>query len=183
MGVKLERYEALIARIKEDLAFRFFPNNSANAKEYYTLKHTLRIYDQIMSDDTELGGYPRTKGEQMMAGVVALLHDVLEDTDITVAELTGLYQYDLERAFFGVKGARAADVFVALVAITRNPGEEYAAYLKRVELNELATFVKVYDASDNLRSSYKNSNATLACRYVRALAMLCDTTGETDYAE
>lgn len=65
---------------------------------------------------------------------VALLHDVLEDTYLTEDDL---------RPVFG------DEITDAVVALTRNDGEEYFAYIQRVKQNPLAVRVKLADLKHN----------------------------------
>jgi (p)ppGpp synthase/HD superfamily hydrolase len=68
---------------------------------------------------------------------VALLHDILEDTDTTVDELRGLCCDD--------------DIIQAVVAITRRKDEKlYFDFIERVKGNDLAKLVKIYDLEDNM---------------------------------
>lgn len=67
--------------------------------------------------------------------IVALLHDVVEDTECT-------YE-DLEILGFG------SEVIDAIKAITKIKGERYEDYLNRVFNNELARRVKLIDLSHN----------------------------------
>ncbi len=66
--------------------------------------------------------------------VVALLHDVVEDTDIPLLRI---------EAEFGPEIAAAVD------AISRREGESEADYLDRVTANPLALAVKRADVADN----------------------------------
>lgn len=68
------------------------------------------------------------------ARIVALLHDVVEDTKCTLAFI---------REEFGDEIADAVD------AITKREGEKYLTYLHRVRSNELAREVKFADIGDN----------------------------------
>jgi (p)ppGpp synthase/HD superfamily hydrolase len=72
------------------------------------------------------------------AQVVALLHDVVEDSDVPLARI---------EADFGPEVARAVD------AITRRPGEAPAAYYARVAADPLARAVKLADVADNANPS------------------------------
>ena len=68
--------------------------------------------------------------------VVALLHDVIEDCNVSIhAEM-----------FDELSMAERA----ALDAISKRPGEEYADYLKRVAVNPIARRVKIADIEDNM---------------------------------
>lgn len=66
---------------------------------------------------------------------VALLHDTLEDTDVTEENLRRLFP----------------DVIVdAVVAMTHQKNEPYEQYIERVKENEIATRVKLADLEHNL---------------------------------
>lgn len=66
---------------------------------------------------------------------VALLHDVLEDTDATVLDLlrAGLDEHIVE----------------AVLVLTKSPGEPNERYYARVRTNTLARNVKLADIADN----------------------------------
>lgn len=72
----------------------------------------------------------------MRSSTVALLHDVLEDSNITAA--------NLETAGF------PSDVVTAVVCLTRNDNETHEAFIDRVALNSIARQVKMVDIEDNL---------------------------------
>jgi len=65
---------------------------------------------------------------------VAVLHDVVEDTPVTLSDL----------APFGI------EVVDAVNAISRRKNEGYSAYLDRVAANKLALKVKLADLRDNM---------------------------------
>jgi hypothetical protein len=67
--------------------------------------------------------------------IVAVLHDVVEDSDWT------LEQVALEG--FG-------EIITALDCLTHRPDEGYDDYLDRILTNRLATQVKFYDLEDNM---------------------------------
>ena len=69
----------------------------------------------------------------------AVLHDVLEDTAITVA--------DLEAAGFG------ESIITALKLLTRTPDDDYMGYVKRLKNNSIAKAVKLADLADNMDMS------------------------------
>lgn len=87
--------------------------------------------------------------------IVAVLHDVFEDSEYTFMEL--------ESEGFPKK------IIEALDAITKRTNEEYLEYIKRVKKNPIAIVVKLEDLKHNLnilrmRRSY-NSRETI-CRLV-----------------
>ena len=67
---------------------------------------------------------------------VAMLHDVLEDTPVTVA--------DLRQAGF------PEEVVDAVVCLTKGEQEDYMTYIERVCKNPLAMRVKLADLADNM---------------------------------
>lgn len=94
--------------------------------------------------------------------IVALLHDVLEDSDITIAQLRneGFSESTLE----------------AIQLLTKTPGCSYEDYLRRIKSNSLALEIKKADLNDNLdnsrlseltRSDYKRID-----KYKKALNLL-----------
>ena len=85
--------------------------------------HPIRVSQEVKSD---------------LEKVVALLHDVVEDTKTTFKE---------------VEVAFGSEVALAVEAITCRPGEEYMDYIGRVKMNKIATSVKIADISDNLSDS------------------------------
>ena len=68
--------------------------------------------------------------------IVALLHDVIEDSPLTLEEL--------ENKGFSVTIINAVD------AMTKRPGEDYMHYITRVTGDALAVVVKLADLEDNM---------------------------------
>lgn len=106
-------------------------------------KKALRIAKKAHDGQIDKGGRPyidhpkkvaslvKTKDEK----IVALLHDVCEDTDITLD--------DLRKLKFSEKIVKAVD------AITKRDDEDYFTYIERVNENEIAKKVKIADATHN----------------------------------
>ncbi|ABK44134.1 conserved hypothetical protein [Magnetococcus marinus MC-1] len=67
---------------------------------------------------------------------VAVLHDVVEDTEVTLQ-------------FLGETGF-SYDVLYAVELLTRKPSENYAEYLRRVMAHPIASAVKRADLEDNM---------------------------------
>lgn len=110
--------------------------------------HPLRV---MLAVGTEQGDVPQ---------IVAVLHDVLEDTTVTLAGLQ-------------VTGHFNEVVLTALDAITRRHKESYAAYIDRVRDNRVARLVKLRDLEDNLGPSRLGVlTGSLIDRYARAHARL-----------
>lgn len=89
---------------------------------------------------------------------VALLHDVLEDSNVTAAHLTAL----------GFSDEVVADV----VALTRQAGDTYAEYIQKVRRHGgTAVLVKTADLLDHLGQTATLKDS-LTVRYERALTTL-----------
>jgi len=88
---------------------------------------------------------------------VAWLHDVIEDSSITAADLLAL----------GV----SEPIVEAVVLLTRQAGESYADYIQRLagSANEIAIAVKLADLRDHLRP---NCPGRLRDRYRKALTFI-----------
>ncbi len=67
----------------------------------------------------------------------ALLHDVVEDTEITLGDLTDI--------------GFPLNVVSAVDALTKRPGETYESQIDRVKENKIAKIVKEADIIDNTR--------------------------------
>jgi len=89
------------------------------ASQPYIL-HPLRVMLAVSSDEDRMA---------------AILHDVVEDTDVTLDELRR-------------KGFSAA-VVQAVDALTRRDDEPYGDFIKRARANEIARRVKIADILDN----------------------------------
>jgi (p)ppGpp synthase/HD superfamily hydrolase len=92
--------------------------------------------------------------------IVAILHDILEDTATTVDDL---------------RFTCTETQIEAIIAITRKEGEDYDDYIERVKLNPIATRVKICDLRHNLGRLWRLNESTrnrLRPRYERAMAAL-----------
>jgi (p)ppGpp synthase/HD superfamily hydrolase len=121
--------------------------------------HPLRVMAQV-------------EGEE--AQIVAVLHDVVEDTSVTLD--------DLRRAGFGEA------VLAAVRCVTHAREEPYADYVVRCKANPVARQVKLADLNDNARLSRSilrpgRLQADLARihRYVLSYKFLTDQITEQDY--
>jgi (p)ppGpp synthase/HD superfamily hydrolase len=68
--------------------------------------------------------------------IVALLHDVVEDSSMTIEQLK-------QTGFTSV-------ILKAVQALTKNPGEDYMDYIRRTEKTNLSLTVKIADLEDNM---------------------------------
>lgn len=97
--------------------------------------------------------------------IVAVLHDVLEDTEITAQQL---------------KDAGFSDtVLTAVDCLTRRPGEPYDEFVQRAACNPLARRVKLADLEDNMDlrrlPAVLPKDADRMTRYLRAWQHLITT--------
>ena len=93
---------------------------------------------------------------------VALLHDVVEDTEATLQEIADGAKLTQEERD-------------ALDAITRRPNEQYFKYIERCGKNKLATTVKLVDLRTNIvrcALELPKGSFSLLERYVKAYGML-----------
>jgi len=112
------------------------------------------------------------QGEE--AQVVALLHDVIEDTSVTAD--------DLRQAGFSDR------IVLAVLCVTHRKDEPYADYVVRCKGNDIARRVKLADLEDNSRLSRvllrpQRLQADLARirRYVLSYKFLTDQLSEQQY--
>ena len=91
------------------------------------------------------------------ARIVAVLHDVLEDTPLTLA---------------GLRAAGYSEqVCAAVDCLTRRAGETYEEMIERVATNPLARHVKLADLADNLDPNRQvPADSASAERHARYLA-------------
>ena len=83
--------------------------------------HPLRVMQHMDSEEAKM---------------VAVLHDVVEDTSVTLEELRAINFSET--------------VVDAVDSLTRRAEESYEAFIERVKLNSLARKVKLADLEDNM---------------------------------
>lgn len=106
-------------------------------------KRALKLCFEAHKNQTDKGGLPYVfhpfhLAEQMTdeaTTIVALLHDVVEDTDYTIA--------DLEKMGF------STDVLEALELLTHRDGTPYMEYVAKIRDNPIARAVKLADLAHN----------------------------------
>ena len=109
-----------------------------------TLEDAISLAAQAHRGQVDKGGQPyilhvlrvMLRQEDETARVVAALHDVLEDTHVTLT--------DLHTAGYNEQVCAAVD------CLTRRPGEAYEEMIERIATNPLARQVKLADLADNL---------------------------------
>ena len=90
--------------------------------------HPLRIMAKVESIDEKC---------------VAILHDVIEDSDYTAEDL--------------LNEGMPTSVVDAVVALTKVKGEDYDSYMERIKRNLIATKIKCIDIEDNINILRLNS--------------------------
>lgn len=111
-----------------------------------------------------MGCWRERQGHDVM--IAAVLHDVVEDTDVRLEDIRGM---------FGPLIANAVD------ALSKREGETWMDNLNRVEQNQIATIVKMHDLQDNsdfrrinekygLYKSYARSYHRLAIKLLEKVA-------------
>ena len=102
------------------IALRAYTGQKDKAGKTYIL-HPLRLMNRMESD------------EEM---AVALLHDVIEDSEITEKDL--------------LKEGIPSEVVDAVKCLTKRKGESYDDFITRVSKNDLASKIKIVDIEDNI---------------------------------
>ncbi|SDO48716.1 hypothetical protein SAMN04487897_11543 [Paenibacillus sp. yr247] len=108
-----------------------------------TLTKAILIAAKAHEGQTDKGGNPyilhpiriASKAKTTEESIVAVLHDVLEDSDVTL--------FDLKNEGFSL------NIIEALDCLTRRADETYEGFIKRIKLNPIATNVKLLDLEDN----------------------------------
>lgn len=135
-----------------------------------TTKKALKLCFQAHKEQLDKSGMPYVfhpfhLAEQMDTEdttVIALLHDVVEDTDYTLDDLTKL--------------GFSASIIEALALMTHDPKMPYMEYVEKISSNPLATKVKLADLrhnSDLSRLDAVDSKAMARIeKYAAAIALL-----------
>ena len=109
-----------------------------------TLEKAIIIATKAHSGQVDKGGHPyilhplavMMNVETNVEKIVAVLHDVLEDTELTLN--------DLESEGFGY------DVLIPLGILTKGKGVSYNDYIKQIAENNVARNVKMQDIRNNM---------------------------------
>lgn len=107
-----------LTRLASKIAYKAHEGQTDKAGVPYIF-HPIHIAEQMDSEES---------------CVVALLHDVIEDSDITL-EILSKYFDD--------------DIIATLRVLTKKENDDYVMYIKRVKTNKLATKVKIKDLEHN----------------------------------
>jgi (p)ppGpp synthase/HD superfamily hydrolase len=109
------------------------------------LARAILIAAQAHSDQLDKAGRPyilhpirvmqRVHQHGPAAEIVAVLHDVVEDTPVTLEELA-------DQGF-------GPDIIAGVDALTRRDGEDYFDYIERCSQDQIGCLVKLADLEDN----------------------------------
>ena len=128
------------------LALKIHTGQVDKAGKPYIL-HPLRLMLKFSTDDEM---------------ITALMHDVVEDGGITLA--------DLENLGF------SKNVVSAIDCLTKRDNESYEAFIKRINQNPLAKKIKIEDLKDNMDltrlDSISDKDIARVKKYHKALSML-----------
>jgi (p)ppGpp synthase/HD superfamily hydrolase len=91
--------------------------------------------------------------------VIAMLHDILEDTDCTEETLQQLFE---------------DDVVEAVCHLTKRSGVVYDDYISNVKSHALARKVKMYDTLCNLEESLLQGDMKRVLKYSKQIKLLAE---------
>jgi len=125
-----------------EIALKAYSGQKDKAGKTYIL-HPLRIMNEMETEE-EIS--------------VALLHDVIEDSNYTAEDL--------------LNNNIPSDVVDAVQSLTKVKGESYEEFIERVLKNKLATKVKIADIEDNINIlrliSVENKDLERIAKYHKA---------------
>jgi (p)ppGpp synthase/HD superfamily hydrolase len=140
-------------------------------KRTFTLDDAIQVARRAHEGQLDKSGRPYIGHPLRVMGALrdeqermtAVLHDVVEDTSVTLADLA--------------EQGCPPPVLEALAAISKQPGEDQEAYLARVAANPLALAVKRADIADNMSPDRmsrldKATQERLLAKYTSALRQL-----------
>lgn len=139
-------------------------NGQLYGKQDYFEYHVLTVERNVIASIGHKAIDIHTKHEYEIYSIVSYLHDIVEDTSVTLDEI---------KLLFGT------EVWYAVDAITKRKSEKYTAYLRRVYKNEVARRVKYYDILFNLDNTVQcllcevnDKNLRRYNKYMQALKYL-----------
>ena len=140
-------------------------------KRTFTLDDAIQVARRAHEGQLDKSGRPYIGHPLRVMGALrnehermaAVLHDVVEDTTVTLDDLTA--------------AGCPAPVLAALAAISKQPGEAQESYLARVASNPIALAVKRADIEDNMSPDRmarldKETQERLRAKYTSALRQL-----------
>lgn len=116
-----------------------------------TLEDAIAIAAVVHKGQTDKSGSPyilhplrlMTRMRSMPAKIVAVLHDVVEDSRNNSSQTKWTFERLQQEGF-------TEEVITALEGVTDRPGEEYDAFVERAAANPISREVKIADLEDNM---------------------------------
>lgn len=140
-------------RVLKAMKLAFYAHAGQSDKgDYPYFAHPLHLAEQCMTESET---------------IVALLHDVLEDTAWS-------QKY--------IKDCCTDEELTAIQVLTRHEGISYQDYIKSVSQNELARKIKILDLNHNLDETRSEIPDSLRNRYAAAVSVLESAIKEKDGA-
>lgn len=103
---------------------------------------------------------------------VALLHDILEDTEVTLDEIEKIFTE------FGYSTYFYLYIRQPLILITHDKSEDYEIYIDRMLVNPIASICKMMDLTDNMNmlglASLKDRELDRTIRYAKYFKQIND---------
>jgi (p)ppGpp synthase/HD superfamily hydrolase len=140
-------------------------------KRTFTLDDAIQVARRAHEGQLDKSGRPYIGHPLRVMGALrgehermaAVLHDVIEDTSVTLEDLSA--------------AGCPEEVLAAVAAVSKRPGEDQETYLARVAANPIALAVKRADLADNLSPDRlarldKETQARLRAKYESALRQL-----------
>ena len=156
MSRKLELAETLSAYLHED---QFYGNY-----DYYEA-HIIDVVNRVILKVQHL-----SKKEQEDHMIVAYLHDVLEDSDLTYDTIDDLFGTAIAEA---VKKLSHTYNYVGSYGIIyRTDPILYAKYIEAIKTNPMTLTVKICDTESNLAASIRDGKQKRIDKYTKQLELL-----------
>lgn len=138
------------------LMFEMHKNQKDNAGMPYVF-HPFHLAEQMSTEEET---------------IVALLHDIIEDTQITLEDIKEMGFDD--------------NIIVSLSLLTHKNNEDYDTYIKRIATNKTATIVKIVDLkhnSDLTRLDYVTDYAYKRTKKYKKYLNYLETVYAKEYAD
>jgi len=137
-----------------------------------TLEHAITLATEAHQGQVDKAGQPYILHplrvmfavEDETTRIVAVLHDVVEDSEVTLEDLRAM--------------GYSNEVVIGLDCLTRRADESYMDFVKRAKVNPIARQVKIADIEDNMDmkrlSSITDKDVERLRRYREAWSYLQD---------
>ena len=151
-------YDFLPHMLAEEIAVYAHRNQKRENGENY-VNHPMRtstiVCDLISPNEEEFKGVE----------VLAILHDVIEDSDFTIDDIEDIFKENKLADFF------KEYIKEELIALTHNKNEDYEVYIKRIMQYPTASLVKLVDLCDNLNlltlHTFQTNEYERCCKYLK----------------